>query len=177
MQETPATKRVRLRAPRLSDARDVYENYASDPRVTRYMLWSTHASIDASERYLAYVINRNGTGAEKSWAITGMDNDSCIGMVSVIPDRHKAELGYVLAHDYWNSGVMTGVAQAIIRWCFENAGLTRVWATCADANLASARVLEKVGMQQEGQLRQWLIFPNLAIEPQDCRVYGIINTD
>jgi len=174
MTDNSENNRVRLRTPRLSDAADVYANYASDPRVTRYMLWSTHPSVETSERYLAYVINRNGTGAEKSWAITGMDDDRCIGMVSVIPDRHKAELGYVLSYDYWNLGIMSGVAQSIIRWCFENAGLTRVWATCAAENLASARVLEKAGMHQEGKLRQWLIFPNLDSEPQDCCIYGVI---
>jgi len=39
------TTRLTLRRPRLSDARAVFEEYASDPEVTRYMDWPTHLSI------------------------------------------------------------------------------------------------------------------------------------
>jgi RimJ/RimL family protein N-acetyltransferase len=141
------------------------------------MLWRTHANQSTSERYLAYVIQRNGMGVEWSWAITLPDEDRCIGMVSIIPDRHKAELGYVLAHDYWGRGIMTGVVVTMLRWCFERAGLSRVWATCAAANSASARVLEKSGLRREGRLRGWLVFPNLARTPQDCFIYGLVRED
>jgi RimJ/RimL family protein N-acetyltransferase len=177
MPETLRTAAVTLRAPRRSDARAVFENYAGDPRVTRYMLWRTHAALSTSERYLSYVIQRNAMGVEWSWAITLPDDDECIGMVSVIPDRHKAELGYVLAHDYWGRGIMTGVARSLLHWCFERAGLSRVWATCASANAASARVLEKSGLRREGMLRSWLVFPNLARTPQDCLIYGLVRED
>ena len=177
MPETLRTSAVTLRAPRRGDAPAVFENYAGDPRVTRYMLWRTHATVATSERYLSYVIQRNGMGVEWSWAITPPDSDECIGMVSIIPDRHKAELGYVLSHDYWGRGIMTGVARSLLRWSFERAGLSRVWATCASANAASARVLEKSGLHREGMLRGWLVFPNLAHTPQDCLIYGLVRED
>jgi len=177
MPETLRTSAVTLRAPRRGDARAVFENYAGDPRVTRYMLWRTHANQATSERYLSYVIQRNGMGVEWSWAITLPDNDQCIGMVSIIPDRHKAELGYVLAYDYWGRGIMTGIASTMLHWCFKRAGLARVWATCASANAASARVLEKSGLRREGVLRGWLVFPNLTRTPQDCYIYGLVRGD
>lgn len=177
MPETLKTSAVTLRAPRRGDARAVFENYAGDPRVTRYMLWRTHPTVATSERYLSYVIQRNGMGVEWSWAIIPPDSDKCIGMVSVIPDRHKAELGYVLSHDYWGRGIMTDVARCLLRWCFERAGLSRVWATCASANAASARVLEKSGLRREGTLRGWLVFPNLARTPQDCLIYGLVREE
>jgi len=48
----------------------------------------------------------------------------------------------------------------------------RVWAVCDTANLASARVLEKVGMTREGILKRWSVHPNVSPEPRDCFVYA-----
>jgi RimJ/RimL family protein N-acetyltransferase len=43
-----------------------------------------------------------------------------------------------------------------------------VWAVTDVDNHASARVLEKIGMQREGLLRRWLVHPSLSPEPRDC---------
>jgi RimJ/RimL family protein N-acetyltransferase len=49
-----------------------------------------------------------------------------------------------------------------------------VWATCDVENLASARVLERVGMTREGVLRRWTVYPNLGDTPRDCLCYSIV---
>jgi ribosomal-protein-alanine N-acetyltransferase len=49
-----------------------------------------------------------------------------------------------------------------------------VWATCDVDNVASARLLERVGMEREGVLRQWLVHPNLSEAPRDCLCYSIV---
>jgi len=50
----------------------------------------------------------------------------------------------------------------------------RVWATCDVDNVASARLLERVGMEREGVLRRWLVHPNLSEAPRDCLCYSIV---
>ena len=44
--------------------------------------------------------------------------------------------------------------------------------SCDVENKASARVLEKVGMQREGTLRRYIVHPNISPEPRDCFVYS-----
>jgi RimJ/RimL family protein N-acetyltransferase len=50
----------------------------------------------------------------------------------------------------------------------------RVWAACDIDNIASARLLESVGMQLEGTLRRWLVHPNVSDSPRDCLCYAIV---
>lgn len=62
-------------------------------------------------------------------------------------------MGFVISPDRWGSGYATEAAQAVLRFGFEGPGLDRIWATCRPENLASVRVLERIGMQREGHLR------------------------
>lgn len=62
----------------------------------------------------------------------------------------------------------------MIDWAFSQEGMTlwRIWGVCDIDNQASARVLEKVGMQKEGVLRRWISHPNVSSEPRDCLCYS-----
>jgi ribosomal-protein-alanine N-acetyltransferase len=51
-------------------------------------------------------------------------------------------------------------------------GVYRVWAMCDADNVASGRVLEKVGMQYDGTLRRCAVRPNLGPEPRDAHLYA-----
>jgi ribosomal-protein-alanine N-acetyltransferase len=62
-----------------------------------------------------------------------------------------------LRRDYWGNGFGTEAAQAIVDFGFDVLGLHRIWATASPENLGSIRVLEKIGMIQEGILRQNLL--------------------
>lgn len=65
----------------------------------------------------------------------------------------QGEIGYVVHVDHWGRGVGTAIARALLGVAFESLNLHRVMATCDPRNLASAAVLQKVGMTFEGQLR------------------------
>ena len=52
-------------------------------------------------------------------------------------------------------------------------GIERVWAYVDEENYASARVLEKSGMQREGILRSWSLHPNLGTRPRDCWSFSV----
>jgi RimJ/RimL family protein N-acetyltransferase len=41
-------------------------------------------------------------------------------------------------------------------------------------NVASARLLESVGMQREGILRRWIFHPNISDSPRDCLCYAVV---
>ena len=71
--------------------------------------------------------------------------------------RRSAEIGYWLAEPFWNLGIMTLAARAMTEYAFAAFDLVRIYATVADRNPASARVLEKAGYSLEGHLRKSVV--------------------
>ena len=63
---------------------------------------------------------------------------------------------------------------AVVDWALTQQGLWRIWAVCDVQNPASARVMEKAGMQREGVLRRWITHPNVSHEPRDCLCYALV---
>lgn len=64
------------------------------------------------------------------------------------------EMGWVVHPDYTGQGYTSEAVMAIIRLGFKQLGANRIYANCNDANLASERVMQKVGMKKEGVLRE-----------------------
>jgi RimJ/RimL family protein N-acetyltransferase len=85
---------------------------------------------------------------------------------------HTADVGYLLDRHHWGNGYATEAARAVVAWAFSVPAIRRVWATCDTANVASARVLEKAGLEREGTLRQAIVRPNLGNEPRDAFIYA-----
>ena len=69
---------------------------------------------------------------------------------------------------------MTEALTSVVTWALAQPEIFRVWATCDVDNVASARLLERVGMEREGVLRRWLVHPNLGETPRDALCYSIV---
>ncbi|MCB1124173.1 MAG: GNAT family N-acetyltransferase, partial [Verrucomicrobiae bacterium] len=95
-----------------------------------------------------------------------------LGSFSIRMEGFRAEIGYLVAKPYWGKGYMTEVMQHWVDWALEQPGLFRVGALCDVDNPASARVMEKVGMEREGILRRYSVHPNLGPEPRDVFCYA-----
>lgn len=166
------TKRLRLRPPAMDDATSILREYAQDPDVTRYLSWRPHGNIEATREFL----NRSLAALEKAsaffWVITLKGDDGPVGMIEMRIDGPRADLGYVLAKRFWSKGYMTEALEPLVKWALQQDDLYRVWAFCDVENRASARVLEKVGMQREGLLHRWFVHPNLGNVPRDCYCYA-----
>jgi len=98
----------------------------------------------------------DGTGAV--FAATLRDTGRFIGVcgLHVFPEQHHAEIGYTISMDHWGRGYATEAVLALLRYGFEGREppLNKLWAGWYIDNPASGRVLEKVGMKQEGVQRQ-----------------------
>ena len=92
------------------------------------------------------------------------------GSVGVTLQAHDALFGYVLGQKFWRQGLMAEALRHVVDWSLSQPEIYRAWAFCDAENPASARVMEKAGMQREGVLRRWHICPNLGPEPRDCIV-------
>jgi RimJ/RimL family protein N-acetyltransferase len=117
---------------------------------------------------------RDGRGA--IYAITLPENRQVIGSIGlvVVPDYQRAELGYWLGRPYWNKGYTTEAARELLRYGFTELELNRIYASHYSRNPASGRVMQKIGMQYEGTLRQhiakWGQF-------EDMKLYGILRSE
>jgi len=172
--QTIETARLILRRPVIDDAPAIFEGYAQDPDVVRYLMWQPHRSIADTNDFLVTVAQRIQQGKEQSWAITRKGDDRLIGMVAVRPNGFKHDLGYVLARPHWGRGIMTEATRAVVDLSLSDPQVRRVWAVCDVDNTASSRVMEKVGMTFEGVLRRWVIHPNVSPDPRDALCYALV---
>jgi RimJ/RimL family protein N-acetyltransferase len=166
------TSRLLLRKPSLEDAPRIFGAYAQDQAVTKYLLWRPHKSVDDTITFLTACLSSWENNHDFAWAIELQDSGELMGMIGLRVDQTSANLGYVLASSFWNKGFMTEAIMAIADWALRQEGIFRVWAVCDVENIASARVLEKSGMQREGILRRWIVLPNISNEPRDCFCYS-----
>jgi RimJ/RimL family protein N-acetyltransferase len=172
--ETIKTERLILRKPRMEDAAAIFESYAQDPEVKRYMVWKAHKDVRETEQFISTCLRLWQKGRDFAYAITLKKSNQLIGMIALHPMKLKVEVGYGLARSYWGQGIMTEALRAVIAWALAQPGIYRVQATCDVENFGSARVMEKAGMTREGLLRRYILHPNISDEPRDVYLYAIV---
>lgn len=168
------TERLVLRVPRPSDARAIFDGYAQDSEVTRYVVWRPHKDVRETEQFLAGCMAAREAGARFPWAITLKGGGELVGMIEIRVNGFKADVGYVLARAWWGKGLTTEALRPVVGWAMAQPDIYRVWALCDAANAASARVLEKAGMKLEGVLRRNVLHPNVSREPRDSCCYALV---
>jgi ribosomal-protein-alanine N-acetyltransferase len=170
--ETLRTERLVLRLPAMADARAIFDGYAQDAEVSRYLIWRPHASIAETRAFLRTCVGSRQTAAKRTWTITSAGDGGLLGMIDARLHGFHAEIGYALKRSAWGRGLMTEASRAVVEAVLHVPGMFRVAALCDVDNVASARVLEKVGMLREGILRRRIIHPNLSPEPRDVYCYA-----
>ena len=168
------TARLRLRKAKLSDAEVIFREYARDAEVTKYVSWRAHRSVEETREYVRMCLLAWDIGKAFHWVIERREDSQLMGMLIARVDAEKWELGFVLARRYWNQGYMTEAVKAVLDWALRRGSIHRVWAVCDVDNLASARVMEKAGMQREGILRKWSVHPNISDQPRDSYCYAVV---
>ncbi|HKH91008.1 MAG TPA: GNAT family N-acetyltransferase [Gemmatimonadaceae bacterium] len=163
-----------LRPTRESDAQAIYHGYSQDGEVTRFLMWRPHQDLVETREYLRRCEDGWNTGTELTWMLTRASDGSVLGAIALRPEGHKASIGYVLARSSWGQGLMSEAGRAVLQAAAHDRDLHRIWAVCDVENLASARVLEKIGMMREGILRRWVIHPNVSMTPRDALCYSWI---
>ena len=162
--------RLTLRRLRLADAPVIFERYARDPAVTRYISWPPHRGLADTEDFLARVERAAQRGRGHAYAILPAGEAQLCGSIGFDLRGTTITLGYVLARSHWGRGLASAALGALAGGALAQPDLWRVEALCHPENLASARVMEKIGFRREGLLRREAVFPNLSDEPQDSLI-------
>ena len=116
------------------------------------------------------------TPEEARFAIVLGSDQRLIGGTGLSIDsaHSRAELGYWLGAPYWGQGYATEAARAVVQYGFDTLGLHRIWASVFQGNAVSAKVLQKLGMTNEGCLRRHVLKWGRFI---DLQMYGILRSE
>jgi len=170
------TERLTLRPFTDADAEDLFA-LQSNSAVLRY--WDSPPWTERSRitRFMAGCRQMADEGTGARVAIERASDQAFLGWCtfnSWNPDFRSASLGYCLNEAAWGHGYATEAGGAILRWAFDTLDLNRVQSESDTRNVASARVLEKLGFVREGTLREDCVVNG---DVSDTWVYGLLRRD
>jgi [ribosomal protein S5]-alanine N-acetyltransferase len=171
------TERLALRELRDGDAPAIASG-AGDRRVAKYLLQvPSPYPVSLAKRWVIARRDWWDLGRGVTLAITRRDEpDKLLGTVSLrryARDR-RAELGYWLAVPVWGQGIATEAVRALVDFGFRELVLARIYAQVIAGNRASTRVLEKLGMVEEGTHRQHV---RKGHRLHDIVLYGLLRSE
>lgn len=156
------TARLILAAPTAADADAVFERYASDPGVTKYLGWPRHQSVADTREFLAFSAAEWERWPAGPYLIRRRSDGRLLGSTGLGFERpDEAMTGYVLASDAWGKGYATEALGAMVDLS-RRIDVVRVYALCHPEHRASWRVLEKCGFTRDASWSRPAEFPNLA---------------
>lgn len=176
----PTLAHTALSTPRLAlrplDERDTDAHYAmfSDPAVTRY--WSSEPWTDREQavQAIARIRAAHADGSELRLGIVLRATGELVGNCALhhfVDASRRCELGYALGSAHWGQGYASEALHALLAHGFAALDLNRVEADIDPANIASGRVLEKLGFRKEGYMpERWIVHG----EPADTVNYGLL---
>ena len=151
------TERLILRQFTVDDAQAMYENWASDPEVTKYLTWPMHTSVGVSKAVLEDWAESYGQDNYYQWAIVlkehGSDPIGSISAVHMNDDADVVHIGYCIGQKWWHQGITSEALKAVMDFFFDEVGANRVEARHDPRNPHSGMVMQKCGMKYEGTLR------------------------
>lgn len=149
------TERLVLRRFLLSDAEAAYHNWTSDQKVTGYVSWNVHKSVEETEKLIERWIESYEDG-NYNWVVQVAETEEIIGNISAIRFSRKhnnCEIGYCYGSRFWNQGYATEALEAVLDYMLGECGMHVVEARHQSLNPASGRVMEKAGMEKEAVLK------------------------
>ncbi len=173
------TKRLFLRPLSLDDVMTIY-NYARNPENVSFTGFPRPKSPKDTVKFVEDTVRRRYEERhEGEWGIClgNSGNAQLIGTIGCFftgNERGIVELGYIIDQGYWGHGYTTEAAKAVRDWAFENYDIHRFQARCVAENIASWKVMEKLGMQCEGSLRQ---FFKRGDHYWDFKIYSILRKE
>ncbi len=171
------SERLILRKFTLDDAEAMYNNWACDAEVAKYMRWTAHKSIDETRNVLLNRIEKYNSLSTYHWAIVLKGTDTPIGNIVLICANEYdrcGEVAYCLGRQYWGQGIISEALKTVLRFGLTAVNFNRIEAYHSVNNMASGKVMRNAGMQYEGRMRQKYL-SHVGFEDSD--MYAILHED
>ena len=144
------TERLLVRTWTPSDAEEGFRIW-SDAEVMRYVgTGQPNATIEETRAWIGRMAAHHELHGFGFWAVVEKDSGQLVGSCGMGYQRDGGlpiEFGYTLARSRWGRGYATEAASACLRYAFETLGFTELVASVDALNVASQRVLEKIGFK------------------------------
>ena len=141
------TERLILREMTMSDTEDMLRLY-SDPEVQQYTGEDIITSVEGIHRKIEEKMDDYEKYGYGRWITILKEDNQFVGWsgLAYLPEFDETDLGYRFLKEFWGRGLATEASRAILAYAFEQLGLEKIIAIAMKENLASIRVMEKVGM-------------------------------
>jgi ribosomal-protein-alanine N-acetyltransferase len=147
------TDRLILRPFVIEDADAMYNNWASDPEVTKFLMWPHHNTVEISQAILSDWISQYCKEDFYNWAIVLKENgEKPIGSIAIVKLDDTIEMvhvGYCLGKKWWKRGITSEALAALIKFFFEEVGVNRIESRHDPRNANSGKVMMKCGLKYE----------------------------
>lgn len=171
------TKRLVIRELIITDLENIHELH-SLPETDEFNTLGLPETIEVTRNIMRGWLGSMKERPRKKYVFCieseGSEFIGLLGLSLGKPGYGSAEIWYKLHSTHWNQGFATEAVNGILRFGFVDLQLHRIEAGCATGNLASKRVLEKVGMTQEGICRKVLPIRGQWLDNYE---FAILNTD
>lgn len=156
------TERLKLRYITAEDTQAIFENWASDPEVAKFLTWNPHESVEVTEKVMAFWLEEYKNDNCYRYGIEQKSDGVLMGMIDVVGYRDdNPVIGYCLGQKFWNNGYMTEVLKAVVNQLFSD-GFETIEIEAVKENIGSNRVIEKTGFEFIGEHQE----PLSKIKPQ-----------
>jgi RimJ/RimL family protein N-acetyltransferase len=173
---TLRTERLSLRPLGPADAASLFAIFA-DARIVRYLSRPIWTDIESAHERIAQDAEARESGRYLRVGVELAATATLVGECSLFnlnPTSRRAEIGYALAVESWGFGYINEALCAVLDHAFSRLDLNRIEADIDPRNEASARVLQRLGFQEEGRLRErWIV----RGEVSDTSLYGLLARD
>lgn len=141
------TNRLILRKYVKEDYKAIFENWATDEDVTKYLTWLPHKNTDETKEILSKWIEEYKNPKTQRFAIILKENKDLIGMIDIAYYRDNIPyIGYLLSKKYWNNGYITEALKSFINYLF-NKNFDTLMIEANEKNIGSNKVIEKCGFK------------------------------
>jgi ribosomal-protein-alanine N-acetyltransferase len=127
--------------------------------------------------FLNFVTQKYENNQPSDWGIIYKETNKLIGTcgwVYINEDHHRAEIGYALSRKYWNQAIITEAVIQVLNLGFNELDINRIEARCMAENSGSERVMQKVGMQYEGIIREQMFVKGRYVS---VKLYSILKNE
>lgn len=151
------TERLILRRFEMEDSEALYVNVTSDSMVNKFLTWQLHNNISDTVLLLRGWMERYQDNERYCWAIELKETNQVVGVIASPTVRNRTDtvdVTYCIGSQWWGKGLATEALQAVVDFFFKVVEVNRIEAGYDVNNPNSGRVMEKIGMQKEGIIRQ-----------------------
>ena len=154
---TLETERLILRRFTIDDAEAMFQNWANDDEVTKYLTWPTHTDVSVSKTVISSWLELYQKPEHYSWTMVLKEIGEPLGSIAAVERRDDIKMvhiGYCIGRKWWYKGYTSEALKELMRFFFEEVGVNRIESRHDPRNPNSGKVMLKCGLQYEGTMRE-----------------------